>query len=223
MCGRIVQHTPLGEIRVLFDALNPVPNTAPTYNGAPTDTLPIVRLDRERHRSLDLMRWGLIPFWAKDIKIGVRCINARSETVATMPAFRDAFARGQRCIVPVDGFYEWQKLPGGRKQPYAIVAADGLPLAMAGLWERWRNPAGDVHSFTIITTTPNELCAPIHDRMPVILPRDAWRTWLGEDDSAGAELLALLRPYPEALRAYPVDPRVGNVRNNDLALLDALG
>ena len=144
MCGRVVQKTPLSEIRVLFENVNPVPNAAPTYNGAPTDTLPVVRLDRDGRRSLDLLRWGLVPWWAKDIKIGARCINAMAETVATKPAFRDAFARGQRCIVPVDAFYEWKKTPAG-KQPYAIVGADGLPLAMAGLWERWKDRATGGH------------------------------------------------------------------------------
>ena len=117
----------------------PDPQRRANYNAAPTDTLPVVRLDREGRRSLDLLRWGLIPWWAKDPKMGARCINAMAETVATKPAFRDAFKRGQRCILPVDGFYEWQKQPGG-KQPYAIVGADGKPLALAGLWERWKEP-----------------------------------------------------------------------------------
>ena len=167
---------------------------------------------------------ALIDRWAKDIKIGARCINAMAETVAIKPAFRDAFARGQRCIVPVDGFYEWKKTGTG-KQPYAIVGADGLPLALAGLWERWRDrAAGDTtQTFTIITTAPNELCAPIHDRMPVVLPREVWATWLGEHGAEPDDLLALLRPYPaELMRAYPVGVRVGNVRNNDAALLDEI-
>jgi putative SOS response-associated peptidase YedK len=137
MCGRVVQKTPLGEIRILFETVNPVPNTAPTYDGAPTDTLPIVRLDREGHRSLDLLRWGLIPWWAKEAKIGVRCINAMAETVASKPAFRDAFHRGQRCLVPADFFYEWQKTPTG-KQPCAVGLAEATPMAFAGLWERWK-------------------------------------------------------------------------------------
>jgi putative SOS response-associated peptidase YedK len=225
MCGRVVQKTPLSEIRVLFETVNPIPNAAPTYNGAPTDTLPVVRLDRDGRRSLDLLRWGLVPYWAKDIKIGVRCINAMAETGATKPAFRDAFARGQRCIVPVDAFYEWQKIGAG-KQPYAIVGADGLPLAMAGLWERWKDRAsGDtVQTFTIITTTPNDLCGAIHDRMPVILPREKWATWLGEREATDDELRwMILRPYPAGLmRAYPVGSQVGNVRNNEPALLDEI-
>ena len=225
MCGRTFQKTPLGEIQNLFGTVNPVPNAAPNYNAAPTDTLPIVRLDREGRRSLDLLRWGLIPYWAKDASIGARCINAMAETVATKPAFRDAFARGQRCIVPVDGFYEWKKISTG-KQPYAIVGADGLPLALAGLWERWKERAtGEtVQTFTIITTVPNELCAPIHDRMPVILAREKWATWLGEHGATAEGLRwMILRPYPaELLRAYPVDGRVGNVRNNDPELLKEL-
>ena len=224
MCGRVVQKTPLGEIRVLFETVNPVPNTAPTYNGAPTDTLPIVRLDRERRRSLDLLRWGLIPWWAKDAKIGARCINAMAETVATKPAFRDAFHRGQRCLVPADFFYEWQKTPTG-KQPYAVGLADGALMAFAGLWERWKEPESGqpVYTFTIITGPPNELVAPIHNRMPVILTPKAWRRWLGEDEGDSQELLDLLRPYPaDRMRAYPVGQRVGGVRNNDAALLDPL-
>ena len=128
MCGRVVQKTPLAEIRVLFETVNPVPNAAATYNGAPTQNLAVVRLDAEGRRSLDLLRWGLIPSWAKDKAIGPRLINAMAETVATKPAFRDAFRR-RRCLVPVDFFYEWQKTGGGKqsggKQPYAIGLADG--------------------------------------------------------------------------------------------------
>jgi putative SOS response-associated peptidase YedK len=157
--------------------------------------------------------------------MGARCINAMAETVATKPAFRDAFARGQRCIVPVDAFYEWQKVGAG-KQPYAIVGADGLPLAVAGLWERWKDRGtGDtLQSFTIITTVPNALCAPIHDRMPAILPRDKWGTWLGEREAEADELRwMVLRPYPaELMRAYPVGSDVGNVKNNEPALLDEI-
>jgi putative SOS response-associated peptidase YedK len=222
MCGRVIQNTPLGEIRVLFETVNAVPNSAPNYNGAPTQQLPVVRLDEEGRRSLDLLRWGLIPFWAKDPAIGIRCINAMAETAAAKPAFRDAFRR-RRCLVPVDGFYEWQKRPAGKKQPYAIVSADGKPFAMAGLWENWKEPqSGEtVRTFTIITGEPNELVAPIHNRMPVILPPSHWRAWLGEEPVPAEELPALLQPYPaERMRAYPVNVRVGNVRNNDAALIE---
>lgn len=221
MCGRVVQKTPLSEIRVYFETSNPVPNAAATYNGAPTDTLPVVRLDREGRRSLDLLRWGLIPYWAKDRSIGPRCINAMCETVATKPAFREAF-RHRRCLVPADFFYEWQKV-GGRKQPYAIGLADGNPMAFAGLWERWndREAGQPLHTFTIITGPPNGLVAPIHNRMPVILPREAWPLWLGEDETNDVTLLGLLRPYPaERMNAFPVGLRVGSVRNNDPALIE---
>jgi putative SOS response-associated peptidase YedK len=225
MCGRVVQKTPLHEIRVLFETVNPVPNMAANYNGAPTQSLAIVRLDSDGRRSLDLLRWGLIPFWAKDRSIGPRLINAMGETVAAKPAFRDAFRR-RRCLVPADFFYEWQKTTkakqSGGKQPHAIGLADGAPMALAGLWERWTAPedGAALHSFTVITGLPNELLAPIHNRMPVILPRETWRRWLGEDRAETDELLALLRPYPAAaMRAYPVGTRVGNVRNNDPELL----
>src|SRR5947207_7474147 len=159
------------------------------------------------------------------MKIGARCINAMAETVTTKPAFGDAFPRGQRCIVPVDAFYEWKKI-GASKQPYAIVGADRLPLAMTGLWERWKDRAsGDtVQTFTIITTVPNELCGAIYDRVPVILSPEKWATWLGERKADVDELRWLiLRPYPSSLmRASPVAPSVGNVRNNDASLLDEI-
>jgi len=195
MCGRFVQKTPLGEIRVLFGASNPVPNAPPRYNAAPTDTLAVVRYNpKTSERSLDLLRWGLVPLWAKDISFGVRCINGRAETLSRTPAFRDAFER-RRCLVPADAFYEWQKM-GGKTQPYAIVPADGGLFAFAGLWERWRNPQDGsiLRSFTIVTGAPNELCRPIHDRMPVILPPAAWPLWLGEEDPGPKQLFALLQP-----------------------------
>lgn len=222
MCGRVMQKTPLSEIRVLFETFNPMPNTPSNFNAAPTQLLPVVRLDQDGRRSLDLLRWGLIPFWAKDAAIGSRCINAMAETVAAKPAFREAFRRGRRCLVPVDGFYEWQKTPMA-KQPYLIGMADGSPLALAGLWETWKDAeaGGEViQTFTVLTTEPNELCALIHNRMPVILGQENWPAWLGEVDMPQDELLGMLRPYPARLmRAYPVDRRVGNVRNNDPGLL----
>jgi putative SOS response-associated peptidase YedK len=225
MCGRVVQKTPLGEIRVLFETVNLTPNSPSYFNAAPTQVLPVVRLDQQGRRSLDLLRWGLIPFWAKDATIGARCINAMSETVAEKPAFREAFRRGRRCLVPVDEFYEWQKTPRG-KQPYLIGMADGSPLALTGLWETWKDPqAGGevVQTFTVLTTEPNELCAPIHNRMPVILGRENWPAWLGEVDVPQDELLGMLRPYPARLmRAHPLDRRVGNVRNNDPDLLTGI-
>jgi putative SOS response-associated peptidase YedK len=224
MCGRFVQKTPLGNIHVLFETAGSVPNLAPRYNAAPTDNLAVVRFNPQtRSRALDLLRWGLVPLWAKDPSVGPKAINARSETIATSRIFRDAFER-RRCLVPADGFYEWQKRDG-RTQPYAIVPAGGGVFAFAGLWERWKNPQDGsiLRSFTIATGRPNRLCAPIHDRMPVILPPAAWPLWLGEAEADRGELLALLQPYPdELMRAYAVGPRVGNVRNDDPALLEPL-
>ncbi len=225
MCGRFVQKTPLGEIRVLFETTNPVPNAPPHYNAAPTQDLAVVRYNPQtRARSLDLLRWGLVPLWAKDPSFGARCINARSEGIDTKPAFRDAFER-RRCLVPADGFYEWQKRADktNKTQPYAIVAQEGGIFAFAGLWERWRNPADGsmLRSFAIVTGLPNPLCRPIHERMPVILAKAAWPLWLGEEEANPGALLALLRPYPaDRMRAYPIGPKVGNVKNDEPGLLD---
>jgi putative SOS response-associated peptidase YedK len=168
------------------------------------------------------MRWGLVPSWARDLKIGFSTINAMAETVDTKPVFREAFAR-RRCLVPIEAFYEWKKLGPKEKQPYAIALAGGGFMALAGLWENWKSPDGEwVRSFTIVTCPPNELCAQIHNRMPVILPRSVWSTWLGEEevDSPGT-LKALLAPYPaEDMTMWPVSARVGNVRNNDPSLIE---
>ena len=167
------------------------------------------------------MRWGLVPYWAKDIKIGFSTINAMAETVDTKPVFREAFKQ-RRCLVVIEAFYEWKKLGPKEKQPYAIALGDRSMMALAGLWETWRSPAQEiVRSFTIITTTPNELCAPIHDRMPVILPAETWPEWLGEEPTEEAELKKLLGPYPaDRMTMWPVDRRVGNVKNNDPSLIE---
>jgi putative SOS response-associated peptidase YedK len=222
MCGRFVQKTPLGDIQVLFETTNPVPNAPPHYNAAPTQDLAVVRYNpATKARSLDLLRWGLVPLWAKDPSFGARCINARSESITRTPAFREAFER-RRCLVPADAFYEWRK-QAGKAQPYAIVPAEGELLVFAGLWERWRNPADGsiLRSFTIVTGLPNALCQPIHERMPVILPKSAWPLWLGEAAARPSELLALLQPYPaEWMRVYPIGPAVGNVNNDEPGLLD---
>ncbi len=224
MCGRFVQKTPLGDIRVLFETANPVPNMSARYNAAPTDSLAVVRYNPQtRERALDLLRWGLVPLWAKDPSFGPKCINARAETVATNKIFRGAFER-RRCLVPADGFYEWQK-EGGKTQPYAIVPQEGGIFAFAGLWERWRNPADGsiLRSFTIVTGLPNPLCRPIHERMPVVLPKPAWPLWLGEDEASLDDPLALLQPYPpELMRAYPIGKAVGNVKNDEPGLLEPI-
>ncbi|HVC51876.1 MAG TPA: SOS response-associated peptidase [Stellaceae bacterium] len=225
MCGRARLSTDVSEIKLVFGVPpdQPTPNFAPTWNLAPTDMLPIVRYNpRAGARSLDLMRWGLVPFWAKDIKIGFSTINAKAEGLETRPAFREAFSR-RRCLVPVDNFYEWQKL-GKERQPYAIALADRRVMALAGLWELWRSPQGEtVRSFTIVTTAANALLAPLHDRMPMILAPEAWPAWLGEVAAEPAQLKALLGPYPDAgLTLWPVDKRVGNVKNNDPRLIEPI-
>jgi putative SOS response-associated peptidase YedK len=226
MCGRAKLEGDLSELKIKFGVPDdyPTPNYAPSWNVAPTDPLPIVRFHpQQRHRTLDLMRWGLVPYWAKDIKIGFSTINAMAETVDTRPAFREAFQR-RRCLVPIEAFYEWKKLDERHKQPYAIALADGAVMALAGLWETWKSPAQEVvRSFTVITTIPNALCAEVHNRMPVILAPDAWPAWLGEEPATPAALKALLVPYPaDAMTMWPVSQRVGNVKNNDPSLIEPL-
>jgi putative SOS response-associated peptidase YedK len=155
----------------------------------------VVRYDtRAGERSLDLLRWGLVPYWAKDIKVDFSNINAKAEGIEGKPAFREAFQR-RRCLVPVDNFYEWKNI-GPAKQPCAIALADRGLMALAGLWENWRSPAGEwVRSFAIITTTPNDLCAELHNRMPVVLGPEAWPIWLGEEPAEPHHLKGLLAPY----------------------------
>jgi putative SOS response-associated peptidase YedK len=167
--------------------------------------------------------WGLVPHWAKDLKIGAKMINERAETAATMPAFRDAF-KGRRCLIPAGGFYEWKKTATA-KQPY-VLAPEGDPLlAFAGLWENWRDQnAGDgaewIRTCAIVTGEPNELVAPIHDRMLVILPPDAWATWLGEESAGADDLQALLKTFPaERMRVYSISTRVNSVKNEDAGLI----
>jgi putative SOS response-associated peptidase YedK len=223
MCGRARLSSDVSEIKLVFriPPERPTPNFPPSWNVAPTDSLPVVRYDRKAaQRSLDLLRWGLIPYWAEDIKVGFANINAKAEGVDTRPAFRDAFER-RRCLVPVDNFYEWKKVDGG-KQPYAIALADRGIMALAGLWENWKSPAGEwVRSFAIVTTEPNDLCAHLHNRMPVILAPETWPAWLGEQPADEAQLKSLLAPYPsDGMIAWPVSTRVGNVKNNDPSLIE---
>jgi putative SOS response-associated peptidase YedK len=222
MCGRVRLSSDVSEIKLVFSVPphRPTPNIAPSWNVAPTDALPVVRFDAKvGERSLDVMRWGLVPFWAKDIKVGFSNINAKTEGIESKPAFREAFQR-RRCLVPVDNFYEWKNTAAG-KQPYAIALSDRGLMALAGLWETWRSPAGEsVRSFAIVTTRPNELCAELHDRMPVVLAPDVWPQWLGEEPTDPSRLKALLAPYPaEKMSCWPVSTRVGNVKNNDPGLI----
>ena len=201
----------------LFD-LAGFPELAPRYNIAPTQPVAVVRVG-EAGRQFVRLRWGLVPPWAKDTKVAP--INARSETAADKPLFRAAL-RKRRCLVPPSGFYEWLALAGERrKQPYCFRPGDERPWAFAGLWERWQGPDGPVESCAILTTTANELVRPVHDRMPVILPRQHWAAWRGPALQEAGELVPLLRPYPaDALRAYPVGTVVSNPRNDGPACLE---
>src|SRR5690606_34944666 len=182
MCGRFVSSSTTDEIAKYFE-VDQVSESLlePNYNIAPSTDVYAV-LETGDVRRLEPLHWGLVPIWAKDLKVGNRMINARAETLAEKNAFKHAFAK-RRCIIPADGFYEWTKVPGQKKkQPWFIHATDGKPLAFAGLWEVWRGPDRDrdevVHSCTIVTGAANERMAAIHDRMPIILPREAWDTWL---------------------------------------------
>jgi putative SOS response-associated peptidase YedK len=225
MCGRVRLSSDVSEIKLVFSIPphRPTPNFPPNWNVAPTDQLPVVRYDRKAgERSLDLLRWGLVPYWAKDLNVGFANINAKAEGIDTRPAFRDAFQR-RRCLVPVDNFYEWKQMGTG-KQPYVIALSNRGLMALAGLWENWRSPAGEwMRTFAIITTAPNELCAELHNRMPSVLKPAAWPLWLGEEPAEPAELKALLKPFPsEEMTCWPVSARVGNVKNNDPSLIERI-
>lgn len=211
MCGRYVM-ADVVELSERFQLRRLPPALFPDYNVAPGQPMPVVVADGEA-RSAQLMRWGLIPSWAKDPKIGSHTINARAEGLADKPSFRTPFRR-QRCIVPASGFYEWRKT-GSTKTPYFIHRQDGELVGFAGLWDRWRTPEGqEVQSYTIITTEPNALVAPIHNHMPAILEPEHEDDWLNPDNHDTDFLATLLTPYPaEALAAYPVSRDVNDVAN----------
>jgi putative SOS response-associated peptidase YedK len=225
MCSRVTVRKSPQEVARWFRTTGVPPNYPRRYNVAPTDDVLTVRFNPEDGlRHLTRLRWGLIPIWAKDRKGAAKLINARCETVDRAAPFKDAFAK-RRCIVPVDGFYEWQKIDPKNKQAFAIEPADTPMFAFAGLWERWRDPATKeiVRSCTIVTTAPNELMAPIHDRMPVILDEKDWAQWLGEADVVQDELAAMLKPFPaERMRAYKISSRVNSVKNDDESILEPL-
>lgn len=221
MCGRYTLTSAPQIIRTLFGYVEQ-PNFPARYNIAPTQPIAIVRL-REGRREFALVRWGLLPSWVKDPKAFSLLINARGESVAEKPAFRHALKR-RRCLVPADGFYEW-KAAGARKQPYFIHARSGAPLAFAGLWETWSGPNGEeVDTAAIVTTSANRTLSALHDRMPVIVPPEAFDVWLGsatvegKDDLAAAT--ALIAPAPEGLlEVFPVASEVNRVGNDNPELL----
>jgi putative SOS response-associated peptidase YedK len=217
MCGRYASYLPAEAIRRTFRAVNPLLNLEPSWNVAPTQLEPVVRRHPETgERHLDLLQWGLLPYFTNDPEHARRPINARAETVAKSGMFRRAFEL-RRAIVPADSFYEWKVVANG-KQPYAIARQDGEPMAFAGLWEGFRWPDGMVtRSFAIITTAANAEIAGLHDRMPVILDPADWPVWLGE---AAGDPASLLHPPPDGtLRTWAVDRRVNSPQNNGPELL----
>ena len=218
MCGRFSLHSNPHVVELQF-GLAQTPELAPRYNVAPGTPILGVRADERHARHATLLRWGLIPSWAKDPSIGHRMINARAEHIAEKPAFRNALRR-RRCIIPADGFFEW-RAAGARKQPYYVRSAGDELFGFAGLYEYWKGPEGLVASCTIITTEANALMRPLHDRMPVILDAADYAHWLDPDNPDPESLVAILRPAPpERMTAYPVGLRVNNVRNDDPALIE---
>lgn len=222
MCGRFTLITPAEALAEQFQLFE-IPSLAPRYNIAPTQPVAAVRrVPGDGQRELVLLRWGLVPFWAKDPGIGARMINARSETVAEKPAFRAAFRR-RRCLVPADGFYEWRRLERG-KQPFYVRLRDERPFAFAGLWEHWEGPdEAAIDSCTLLTTEPNDLIRPVHSRMPVILAPKDYDLWLDPGVQKAELLRPLLRPYPsEGMLAYPISTWVNKPKNDSPRCIEPL-
>jgi len=222
MCGRAKLPDDVSEIKLdLKIDFDEIGDYRPRWNAAPTSKLPVV-ISESGSRILTLMRWGLIPSWAKDLKIGYSTFNARAETVMTRAAFRDAWRAGRRCLVLADGYYEWRDAD---KQPFAIALANRGPMTLAGLWDDWCSPAGErIKSFAIITTSANALLAPLHDRMPAVIAPDCWADWLGESSISETAVKSLLRPYADqAMAFWAVDRKVGNVRNDSPDLFAPTG
>jgi putative SOS response-associated peptidase YedK len=235
MCGRFVSTSAPDAIASYFGADVDVENLGQNFNVAPTQDVYGVVTDPEGRSTVRAFHWGLVPSWAKDRKIASKMINARSETLASKPAYRKLFDQ-RRCLVPMDGFYEWK--PGepdgplsakGKplKQPVFVHRADGRPLAVAGLWTRWRDPddteGRSLYSATVVTMPANELMSAVHDRMPVIVPPDRWAEWLDPANHDKASLATLFEPHDvEQLTMHPVSTDVNNVRNNDAHLVEPI-
>ena len=222
MCGRFAFYSPHEAVIRLF-GVAAVPEIEPRWNIAPTQFIATVR-EAGGPREVAMLYWGLVPSWAKEKSIGARMINARSETLGEKPSFRNAFRR-RRCLILADGYYEWQRA-GAVKQPYFIAFADGQPFGMAGLWERWRDPASGepLESCCIVTTSPAPTVAHVHDRMPVIVPPDACAEWLDPKNEATDRLARLFEPCGRPdLQARPVSRRVNDARNQGAELIVPLG
>ena len=221
MCGRYELHSHPAAIALAFTLARP-PDVRARYNIAPTTDVPVVRVNADGHRELVRMRWGLVPRWAKNPAIGARMINARGETIPAKPSFQMAYRR-HRCLLPADGFYEWMPVPGAgadraRKQPVHVGMKDGAPFGMAGLYERWRSPEGEIlDTCTIVTTAANTRLRPVHDRMPLIVAPEHYARWL---DPEIADVADLIVPFPsEAMAYYPISARVNNVNHDDASLI----
>ena len=218
MCGRFAQRSDPKRLAKEFKVAE-VPKVEARYNIAPTQEILAVR-ELGDEREMAFFKWGLVPSWAKDVSMGARLINARSETVEEKPSFREAFKK-RRCIIPADGFYEWQRT-GGKKQPFFFRMRDERPFGFAGLWERWEGEGVQaINSCTILTTEANEVLRPVHDRMPVILHPDDYSLWLDGDERERALLGELLRPYPaEEMVGYPVSTLVNSPGNKGSGLIE---
>lgn len=213
MCGRFSYAKEFRDIKIRFDLEQELPLFRPRYNIAPGQEVAVIAREGER-AVLKTMRWGLVPSWAADPAIGNRMINARAETLAERPSFKD-LVRNRRCLVLSDGFYEWRR-EGKRKTPIRFVLKSGEPFVFAGLWDRWRKPdGGALESFTIITTEPNELLKSVHDRMPVILLPEDEQRWLGAENRVGAPFPSLLEPFPSGrMEGYAVSLLVNSPEND---------
>jgi len=210
MCGRFILTVPERDLIDHFD-VGGFPDLRPRYNIAPTQQVPVV-LATGDGRMVSLLRWGLVPSWASDVKIGSTLINARADTVAVKPSYRSAF-KSRRCLVPASGFYEWQPTGGKKKQPWLFSLTDQGPFALAGLWERWHKGGEPVETFTLITTEANAVVSPVHDRMPVILPMSAYDVWLDPKVKEADVLLPLLKPFdPSKMTAVQVGLTVNSPR-----------
>jgi len=218
MCGRYTVTSAPAALRALFGYAEQ-PNFPPRYNVAPTQPIAIIRL-ADGKRQFALVRWGLLPSWVKDPKTFTLLINARGESVVDKPAFRAAMKR-RRCLIPADGFYEWQAT-GGRKRPFYVHAKSGAPLAFAGLWETWTGPNGEeLDTAAIVTTRANKALEPIHDRMPVIVAPEAFELWLNSDKVDAETAAALIAPAPEdLLEAYEISPAVNRTANDNAKLIE---
>ena len=218
MCGRYASFLPAEALARAFGTAGPLPNLKPTWNMAPTMDAPIVRFDAgSGTRRLEVAKWGLVPFFTKDIAKARKPINARCETVGRSPLFKEAFGR-RRCLVPAAAYYEWRHDPSG-KTPFAIARRDGEPVALGGMWEEWHSPEGEtLRTFATLTTDANPPLSLIQDRMPVIIERGGWKVWLGEEEG---DLSVLLQPLAaDRLRIWPVDRKVNKVSNDGPELLE---